>query len=111
MKIVHAVDLEDKTEEAELTDPVAETIQSLDTNGNDKKMRWDYDPFILGDIETSAVVVADDAVGAEPHRDFSYIENLSRPRLITRNDDDVMLMSRAYNYLASLGLIVAVPNE
>ena len=111
MKTVHAVVLEDTAEEAELTDPVAETIQSLDTNGNDKKIRWDYDPFILGDIETSAVVAADDTLGAEPNLDFSYIENLSRPRLITRNDEDVILMSRAYNYLASLGLIVAVPAE
>ena len=77
MKIVHAVVLEDTTEEAELTDSVAETIQSLDTNGIHKKMYWDHDPFILGNI----VVL----VGS---LDFSYIENLSRPRMITRNDED-----------------------
>ena len=111
MKTVHAVVLEDTTEEVELTDPVAEIIQFLDTNGNDQKMQWGHDHFILGDIETSAVVVADQPLEAEPNLDFSYIENLSRPKLITRNDNDVMMMSRAYNYLASLGLIDAVPNE
>merc|ERR1719397_1548959 len=91
MKTVHAVVLEDTTEDVELTDPVAEITQSLDTNGNDQKMQWGYDPFILGDIETSAVVVADQyqPLEAEPNLDFSYIENLSRPRLITRNDNDV----------------------
>ena len=40
-------------------------------------MYWDHDPFIHGNI----VVL----VGS---LDFSDIENLSRPRLITGNDED-----------------------